>query len=61
MPPLLLAALIQQVGVPELTRWLGELHAQGRVVGEAEALEKLGMDVDAGNAAGQAALARHLH
>ena len=59
MPPLVLAALISQVAVPELARWLAELHAAGRVVTEEEALAKLGADIDAGNAAGQAFLASH--
>ncbi len=59
MDPLLLAALIQQIAIPELARWLAELHADGRVVTEEEALAKLGMDVDAGNAAGLAFLETH--
>lgn len=59
MSPVLLAALVNNVGVPELARWLAELHAEGRTVTEAEALAKLGMDADAGNAAGLAFLASH--
>jgi len=59
MSPLLLAALIQQVGVPELVRWLASLHAENRVVSEEEALAKLNMDIDQGNAAGQAFLDSH--
>jgi len=58
MSPLLLAALISQVGIPELTRWLAQLHADGKVVSEAEALAKLNLDVEAGNAAGRAFLAQ---
>jgi hypothetical protein len=60
MSPTLLAALITQVGIPELVRWLADLHSQGvTVVSEADALAKLGMDVDDGNAAGQAAIDAH--
>lgn len=55
----ILAALISQIGVPELLRWLASLHAEGKVVTEADALAKLGMDVDEGNAAGEAFLAAH--
>ena len=59
MPPLLLAALIQQIAMPELIRWLSAMHKEGRIVTEAEALAKLGMDVDTGNEVGRAALAAH--
>lgn len=59
MPPLLLAALISQVGVPELARWLAELHSEGKVVTEAEALAKLELDVDTGNALGLTFLQAH--
>jgi len=59
MPPLLLAALITQVGIPELQIWLRDLHAEGRVVTAEEALAKLGVDVDEGNAIGLAALHAH--
>ena len=59
MSPVLLAALINNVGIPELTRWLADLHSQGRTVTEADALAKLGLDADSGNAAGLAFLAAH--
>lgn len=59
MSPALLAALITQFGVPELIRWLADIRAENRVVTEADALAKLGMDVDAGNAAGEAFLNAH--
>jgi hypothetical protein len=60
LSPILLGALVTQVGVPELVRWLGSLHQQGvTVVTEAQALEKLGLDVDGGNAAARAFLAAH--
>jgi len=59
LSPVLLGALINQIALPELGRWLAQLHAEGKVVTEAEALAKLGLDVDAGNAAGAAFLAAH--
>lgn len=59
MSPAILAALISQFGVPELLRWLAEIRSQNRVVTEADALAKLGMDVESGNAAGEAFLASH--
>jgi len=59
MDPVLLAALISQIGIPELARWLSELHAAGKTVTEAEARAKLAMDIDAGDAAGLAFLASH--
>lgn len=59
LSPTILAALISQVGVPELLRWLSQMHAENRVVTEAEALAKLGMDVDQGNAIGLSFLASH--
>ena len=59
MNPLVLAALINQVAVPELARWLSDLHASGQVVTEAAALEKLGLDAESGDAAGLAFLAAH--
>jgi hypothetical protein len=59
MSPELLAALIGRIAVPELLRWLAELKAAGRLVTEEEALSKLELDVDDGNAAGQAFLDSH--
>lgn len=59
MDPVILAALLNNVAVPELGRWLAQLHAAGKVVTEAEALAKLGLDVDSGNAAGHAFLDTH--
>jgi hypothetical protein len=59
MSPVLLAALIAQIGIPELGRWLASLHAQGKVVTEAEARAKLNMDIADGDAAGLAFLASH--
>jgi len=59
MNPLLIAALINNIAIPEIGRWLAELHASGRVVTEAEALRKLDVDVDAGNEAGRQFLMAH--
>jgi len=59
LSPTLLAALLQQFALPEIMAWLHELHSQGRVVTEAEALAKLNTDIDSGNAAGLAFLQAH--
>ena len=59
MDPVILAALINNIAVPEIGRWLAQLHAAGQVVTEEAALAKLGLDVDAGNAAGRAFLDTH--
>jgi hypothetical protein len=60
MSPELWAALIENVGIPELMAWLADLRAKGvTVVSDADALALLGMDADAGNAAGKAALDSH--
>lgn len=60
MSPAIIAALITQLGVPEVMRWLAERQAAGQtVVTEADALVKLGVDVDAGNEMGRAFLAAH--
>jgi len=59
MNPVLLAALISQIGVPELMRWLASLRAEGRVVTAEEAIAKLGRDVDDGDAQALEALASH--
>ena len=59
MNPLILAALITEIGIPELARWLAELHDGGELVTDDQALAKLDMDVDEGNAARQAFLDSH--
>jgi hypothetical protein len=59
MNPVLLAALIQQVAVPELLNWLRNRHASGAVVTDADILAKLGLDADAGIMRGLAWLAAH--
>ncbi len=59
MNPLLLAALIEQVAIPELVNWLHSRSAAGQSIDDAAILEKLKMDVDQGNAIGQAWLDAH--
>lgn len=59
MNPVILAALISQVAIPELTRWLAQLHADDRVVTEADALALLNTDIDGANALGQQFLDSH--
>jgi hypothetical protein len=59
MSPAILAALISQIGVPELIRWLSSLRAENRMVTEAEALSKLKLDVDQGNTLGESFLETH--
>lgn len=59
MSPVLLAALISNIGIPELTSWLKSLHSAGEVVTEEAALAKLNMDITAGDAAGLAFLQSH--
>lgn len=59
MSPLLLAALIQQVAVPELTRWLQSLHASGTPLTDAAIIQKLASDTNLGEQIGLAWLASH--
>lgn len=59
MDPVLLAALINRFAVPELGRWLAQLHSEGKVVDEAAARAKLGLDVEEGDSLGLAFLATH--
>ena len=56
MDPLFLLALLKEIAVPELQRWLSQLHSEGRVVTEAEALTKLNKDADEVIASGKAFL-----
>lgn len=52
MNPALLAALIQQLGLPELIRWLASKRAAGQIVTDRDAIEKLEMDGTAAVAQG---------
>jgi hypothetical protein len=59
MSPLLLAALINNFAIPELSRWLASLHEEGRVVTEAEIMAKLNADADEVTRIGLAFLDSH--
>ena len=59
MNPLLLAALIEQVAIPELTRWLASMHAAGTVVDDKAIIAKLASDTNLGEQIGLAWLAAH--
>lgn len=52
----LLASLVDNVAVPEILRWLAQLHSEGRVVTEAEIAAKVGHTLDSGDASGRAFL-----
>ncbi len=57
--PILLAALINQIAIPELTRWLQSLHATGAPLDDAAIIQKLAADTNLGEQIGQAWLAAH--
>jgi hypothetical protein len=57
MNPLLLAALINEVALPELTRWLTSLHSSNTPVTDAVVLQKLITDTNIGIQVGEAFLA----
>jgi hypothetical protein len=59
MNPALLAALINQIAIPELTNWLRSLHAQNAAVTDAIILQKLITDTDLGVQIGNAWLTTH--
>lgn len=59
MNPLLLAALINEVAIPELTSWLRGLHTAGVLITEAAITQKLLTDTDLGTRIGLAWLAAH--
>ena len=46
MNPLLLAALINEIAVPELSAWLRSLHASGTPLTDTVILQKLATDTD---------------
>jgi hypothetical protein len=56
MNPLFWLALLKEIAVPELQRWLSQLHAEGRIVTEEEAMAKLNRDADDVIAVGKAFL-----
>lgn len=59
IPAGLILALIQNVGLPELERWLHARHAAGEPVDEGAILALLQKDADEGIASGEAWLAAH--
>ncbi len=59
MNPALIAALIQEVAIPELMAWLKSKQAAGEPIDDAAILAKLNMDADAVIAKGNAWLAAH--
>lgn len=59
MNPALLAALINQIAIPELTRWLRERHATGATLTDADMIQKLVTDTNLGEQIGLAWLAAH--
>lgn len=59
MNPALLAVLINNVAVPELTNWLRSLHASSTPLTDAEVLGKLLSDTNIGIQLGESWLATH--
>ena len=48
MNPGLLAALINQIALPELTNWLRSRHEAGQTITDADIIAKLAADTDLG-------------
>ena len=59
MNPILLAALINEVALPELVAWLRSRHTAGQTVTDADVIAKLVSDADFGVKFGEAWLAAH--
>lgn len=59
MSPMLLAALINQIAIPELMRWLAEMHQNGQTLDDAAMLAKLEADAKAGITKGEQWLREH--
>jgi hypothetical protein len=59
MNPALLAALINQIAIPEITAWLRARHAAGQSLTDADVLQKLITDTDLGIRIGEQWLAAH--
>ena len=59
MNPALLAALINEIALPELTTWLRSLHASSTPLTDATVLQKLITDTNLGEQVGTAWLAAH--
>lgn len=59
MNPALLAALINEIAIPELTAWLRAKHAAGQTLTDADVIQKLATDTAFGINLGAAWLAAH--
>lgn len=59
MNPALLAVLINEIAIPELTAWLRSRHASGQPLTDADVLAKLITDTNVGEEIGEAWLAAH--
>lgn len=59
MNPALLAVLINEIAIPELTAWLRGRHAAGQGLTDADILEKLITDTNLGVTVGEQWLAAH--
>lgn len=59
MNPALLAALINEIAIPELTAWLRARHAAGTPLTDADVLQKLVTDTTLGEQIGEQWLAAH--
>lgn len=59
MNPALLAVLINEIALPELTAWLRGRHASGQTLDDAAVLQKLISDTKVGEHIGKAWLAAH--
>ena len=59
MNPGLLAALINEIAIPDLTAWLRGLHAGGTPLTDATVVEKLVADANYGEQVAAAWLAAH--
>ncbi len=59
MNPALLAVLINEIALPELTNWLRSRHAAGATLTDADILQKLITDTQLGIQIGEQWLASH--
>lgn len=59
MNPALLAVLINNIAIPELTEWLRSRHAAGQGLTDADILQKLITDTNLGVQIGETWLAQH--
>lgn len=59
MNPALLAVLINEIAIPELTAWLRGRHAAGQTLDDAAILQKLITDTNLGIQIGEQWLAAH--